>query len=786
MNSQFSLALELLNVFPIRGAIDSAASQLLKFARDLQRSSSDIVVEEDLAAIFGRGRINVELEDKFKNTVKVQTFTPLSHGSNVRLDSGPGPTLHRALSERRYLATVIQLSLLAWMQNRDKLAAMLTTCMQRRIETGVHEASNPGFEGVCNTLAACSSQCSSFTWSFYVEQMEDKLRCSLPGYRFHDDYIRILESLLLGAMDYLYLVQSLPEHRKILISSQVGCMIIIVWAHCILGSTVAIAKAKGLANMIIFGEDKDPHVIITWQECRSDHADDTYSNFITKCRNEKPSIRLLDQDMMVVLRSIPEEEQESHQLMASGQDRHPLLGYGTVCLHRRFNSSAIIAEKHPVYAESAKLITAIAVHISNRLNRRMDHNLRGEEFESLPQYKIKTELWRFLAAGKIIFDGIKLDPAGVDMYVRYYDDLVLDEHNLPKSFHSILNTATQCDSSLPQAKGLFKTLERLAKVVLLFGNVANVEDCAEMPIILDRTYLEFQTEVSRICKNPRARVSIAPETIFYGIAQLMADGLVYKTGRFDPQQYAEITFLFSDFGWSVFLDTVGDKDPAAVKPHHVHVSKSVPTNVKTNERRPLIIDGLINFTPDFPRVYKVPPAQTGLSIPRAVAEVTHRMEYWITGSREFEMSIIMVVEPGKDSELHQFDFQPIKDWTYHRYMHEQIWETFTTPACDHQPEARPKKPLNLGPEAVAILGWSTGEAMHGGPYTQRILIFLIRGDSRVRWLAVRNATGLGTPIGSEAPEPSDKSEVMLRTLDCCDECALNHASALPGKWILIL
>ena len=266
----------------------------------------------------------------------------------------------------------------------------------------------------------------------------------------------------------------------------------------------------------------------------------------------------------------------------------------------------------------------------------------------------------------------------------------------------------------------------------------------------------------------------------------MADGLVYKTGRFDLHQNAEVTFLCSDFGWSVFLDTVGDKDPAVVKPHLVHVSKGVPTNAKTNERRPLIIDGFINFAPNFPRVYKVPPTQTGLSIPRSVAEVTHRTEYWITGSREFEMSIIMVVEPGKDSELLQFDFQPIKDWTYHRYMHDQIWETFTTPPCDHQPEARPSKPLNLGPEAVAILGWSTGEATRGGPYTQRILIFLTRGDSRVRWLAVRNATGLGTPFGSEAPEPSDKREVMLRTLDCCDKCALEHVSALSGKWILIL
>lgn len=181
INTQFSLALELSNVFPVRSVVELAAAQLLKFARDLRRSGSDIVVEEDLAAVFGRGRIVPELEDSFKNVIKIQKFISLSHGSEIRLDSGPGPTLHRALRERPYLATVIQLSLLAWMQNREQLASMLTSCMQRRAENNVQDASNPGYEGVVTTLATCSSQCSSFAWSFYVQQIEDRLRTSFPN-----------------------------------------------------------------------------------------------------------------------------------------------------------------------------------------------------------------------------------------------------------------------------------------------------------------------------------------------------------------------------------------------------------------------------------------------------------------------------------------------------------------------------------------------------------------------------------------------------------------------------
>ena len=52
------------------------------------------------------------------------------------------------------------------------------------------------------------------SYLFYVQQMEKKLRSSFPRYRFHDDYIWMSESCLLGAMDYL---QSLPDHRNIVV-----------------------------------------------------------------------------------------------------------------------------------------------------------------------------------------------------------------------------------------------------------------------------------------------------------------------------------------------------------------------------------------------------------------------------------------------------------------------------------------------------------------------------------------------------------------------------------------
>ena len=48
------------------------------------------MVEEDLTEVFGRGQVTAELEAQFKDAMKVEKFTLLSHGCEIRLDSGPG------------------------------------------------------------------------------------------------------------------------------------------------------------------------------------------------------------------------------------------------------------------------------------------------------------------------------------------------------------------------------------------------------------------------------------------------------------------------------------------------------------------------------------------------------------------------------------------------------------------------------------------------------------------------------------------------------------------------
>ena len=70
IQTQISLSIELAKVFPVRQALTSGVEQLANLVRGLKRNGSDFLVEEDLANIFGRGKIKPSLEKDFCDVVK--------------------------------------------------------------------------------------------------------------------------------------------------------------------------------------------------------------------------------------------------------------------------------------------------------------------------------------------------------------------------------------------------------------------------------------------------------------------------------------------------------------------------------------------------------------------------------------------------------------------------------------------------------------------------------------------------------------------------------------------
>lgn len=262
--TQFSLSLELAKIVPVQAALTYGVESILSFARELKRSGCDILVEEDLATIFSRGRVVSSLETHFRDVVKVASFTPLHAGSEIILDAGPGPTVRRALKDRYYMATVIQLSCLCFLHETTTLAAILVECMHNRFEQGITGATpDADYDGILATLLACQSQTSQYPWEMLVSLVESKFERSAQWFQVHRSPLRRLSpSILLGAMDYLYLVQSLPEDRIMMVENQTGLVPIVVWAHCVLGLTVMIKGSPD--GEVVFGRSPNPQVIINW------------------------------------------------------------------------------------------------------------------------------------------------------------------------------------------------------------------------------------------------------------------------------------------------------------------------------------------------------------------------------------------------------------------------------------------------------------------------------------------------------------------------------------------
>ena len=766
----FQLSLELSRVFPIPQVVSHAASQILEYARDLRKSGSDIVVEADLNEVFGRAKITREIEEKFRSVVKIQKFTSLHEGSEVRLDSGPSPTLINALQKQnnQHFATDVQLSLLGWTHNRDNLALNLAESMTKRFNMGVKGASaDPGVHAIAGTLTACSSQTSAFAWSDYTNLVDGELEDAIAGYRHSPNLLALTPGLLLGAMDYLCLVQQLPEDRYISVSGSEGAITLIIWAHYVLGLNVTVT-VDGI-RVITFGDENHIHLGIVWRQGVGPAS-----------HHEEPRIRLLDRSLSVIL-EVPPEPQRWHQI--TSEDRQLLSHAGLIYLYRLFNEYQITDDNDPIYHEIAKLVTAVAIYASQRLDRFMDIPLcdAGILTDS-PRRPIAIELWRVRKASEVIFSGLPvLDMAGVQSYLKFLSEGPLDEGSLP-------NACTRFLRNRPSKSEHFSLLSKvcqLAAMVLIFSHVENIENCAEMPIIMNyRTLTGLRAEIQRICRED-GRIEMNPDTIYKSIITQMASSQRPPSDISSRQRQNPIQgwrhFLFSEFGWSVQLHSVSDKDPAYIRPELVRIRKGVPVNSRTGARTSLLQcgSGLLGWNP-YPD--QSPVVRGREYRPKAAASLVEKSEYWTTGAESF-------------SHVFHYNFNTCPDWRIHILkktqsftecqsywnMHVGIWTTYSTTECTHQPKNSPT-PIKLGPDAAAVLGWRNEKEVHER-LPEPVLIYLTRGVPEARWSAISQAVN----IGRDPNKPKHlRREVMLRTEERCEKCALEQTIAMGTRFILIL
>ena len=776
MNAGFQLSLELSKVFPIHAVAENVAKQILQYARDLRKSGSDIVVEEDLAEVLGRGRIEPDVEDKFKAAVKITSISSLHPGSDVRLDSGPGPTMIRALRERKHFSTVVQLSFLAWTHERVSLASALAEAMLKRYELEIYGATSPpGYEGIAGTIEVCSSQSSTFCWDYYIELVESQLRASISGYRHSKDYMALTPAILSGALDYLYLVQQLPESRRIVISKASGVITLVIWAHYILGLNVFITSEAG--NIAVFGSKQVAHVTIVWSEPRM--SDGYHFVYDGDSRDAVVEIQLFDEEMTVVMESSSEPNQMKR---IESEERHTILGCGTLYLRRMFNDELITHDADPIYVESVNLATAIAACASQRVYSNLTFNpfsaITNESTTSNTAYEISPlEIWRILAAAKILFAGIteNIDTAAVNSYMEFHSEGPLNEASLPNSCTAYLKRLPHKPIKERPAKHYIRRILHIASLVFLLAHVAELEKCAEMPIRLLNGISELQPSLTRAVEFPMEGLLIDSGCILQAMHSLLSSTILASS-----QTSSRLPFLTSDFGWSIFLDTIGNKDPSSIRRDLVHIQKGTPTNSKTSERKTRLRDGIVQAYNSCPHKSRLIRGREYL--PRSSAQTLNWAEYWSSRANEMELLIHFQVKPSPEWSQYASS-ETFHESTGYTQMYYMLWQTFSTEACGHEANTAAIS-TKLGPDAVSVLGWNIpGKDIDLAQVAERIIILLTRGDTGVRWSAIKQMI---MSFRNPAMAKWGIREILVRGETCCDQCALEQTAVRTGKWVLIL
>ena len=178
MNYSVQLNVQLLDVDRIVRYGANKITELIEFARELRKTSSDVFIEEELADVIGRARINADVQEHFKQDVLQNTrVVPLAE-SPIVFSVGAGPTLKRALREQdpKYLSTVIQLLLLSRFYDDSDLSVALSRCMEKR--GGPHI----GATSIQGVLEACDSQANVVIWDSYVRAVEHRLQQTAANY----------------------------------------------------------------------------------------------------------------------------------------------------------------------------------------------------------------------------------------------------------------------------------------------------------------------------------------------------------------------------------------------------------------------------------------------------------------------------------------------------------------------------------------------------------------------------------------------------------------------------
>ena len=760
-STQFALSLELARLLPAIGrATNSATDAIMRRARDLRHSGSDIVVEEDLANVFGRCRISLTLSSSFKTVITKSTANiPLVE--RITLQGGPGPTVIRAFQEPPYFAMVVQLSLLAWTFNGSYLATAIADALRNRLEgaptTSVLQSS-PDRGGILRVLNACESQTSAFNWNMMLDAVSTTL-----GYKPDKAPLDIPSFVLQGLLDMLPMVQTLPNDRMIQIQVPVGDNLesgvsaLVVWAHHVLDLTVLV-RSRGMneqsPKVFRFGNSDSEQIFI--EEVAVGH---------------EATIVLLDSHKEHLLTVKPDPDAEEDALIGSVR-RTPARGWGNALLSDDLGHLQFFRTKSQAVIEDLQIISStFAFIIAKRLIR--DDTDRYDE-QDMPEtggeavHRVDEQ--RLLLASRFLFDNPRISKGTIDTFAAQYSSQALDE-NLQRP--SALEAASRANVTGESQQFVIEDewnqitykARQLAVFLIALAHVVNPEDCEDLIFAgfafgsMEEHPLAQQLEDWNGDSTLRIRDDAWLQALTIPLLGHRIHVWNLEWGK---------TCLISDRGWSAWIATFGDLDPEFVKVGSVRIGRGSPC--RNGVWKSGIKDNAYDFF-DFKTDPQRAESCGQVASLRCTEKVTMDSPYCGEGEDFFLVSARLRLHSAIPNQkpVHRVGYKALQ-----RYL----WWAQLSKACSHGGQKR--KDVKLGMDCATINGFGN----YLDDTDERILIYLTAHSVGARWLALASIQWIR--IGVHEQEASGSRQMLLRATDCCFQCAIDQAAAQPGKWFIIL
>jgi hypothetical protein len=684
--SQFQLGLELTKFIPLDLLGSKATEAVINLAKSLQNSGSDLLVEHDLATIFGRCRLSPQMQSSFRTLVAQSRTEPTVLYESIFLTSGPGPTVARAMKDPPYLSMVVQLSFLSWIHKNSALAEAIAQALEKRTYGAPPDytlQALPSQENIAGVLTACEEQTNAFDWTRILLAIAMTL-----GYRENEASAPISPVVLRGAMDMFPLAQHLREDRLIHIQTDDGICAIVAWAHNILDLTVMVKLENGSEKKFGTGQEQ---VLI---EVSSRVLDTTIS--------------LLDTDGEVLFHIT--QEQDDFQIESA--PKISLRGYGRKYLADFSHSAAMLEELTLIVVSVAILFAQAFVACDD--NKYISSGLlsHGLTLQRLVQ--------RLVTAGNIMFDRSEIRQAELDVHMKTYGgSQPLLAFPPPSSVIAHCHLIGRPERTRTIWESTISNLVPLIIALVAVAHINPLDGLDDLPFtgarVLDDHFLSGWIRGW----DGKSSIRAEDDTFFRAIAMLL--GL-----RMDDDPYLDTVALLSNRGWSVYFDTFRDADPAQVDIINLRVRRGVP--MRNSIRKRGIIDGPRSgldsdpgdelHQPDFIRL------NSGNKVERLPLLCAERKDY-------FSVSHRLQSASGTGLLLRRTGF---------RECHRAIWATTRAESCLHPISTDHK--IALPPNTRVVDGFPSLKELQA--LGEKFIVFPTAGHATARWLALLAVAGGST------------------------------------------